>query len=153
MFRVGQSKDQVDKILLFLPCWKRTTYALYHKQMCLRYTVCTVCVWLFDFFYLTTVSKGSGLHLLLGLLVTEVTVAMGSWKLMKGYSCVPFYVWLLAHFIQAGRQHIQICCCPPLRLTAEGGGEVTHVWTHLRQRVDTHTNTPTHSWYKSMVPL
>lgn len=29
---------------------------------------------------LTTVSKGSGLHLLLGLLVTEVTVAMGSWK-------------------------------------------------------------------------
>lgn len=29
---------------------------------------------------LTTVSKGSGLHLLFGLLVTEVTVAMGSWK-------------------------------------------------------------------------
>lgn len=29
---------------------------------------------------LTTVSKGSGLNLLLGLLVTEVTVAMGSWN-------------------------------------------------------------------------
>lgn len=28
----------------------------------------------------TTVSKGSGLHLLFGLLVTEVTVAMGFWK-------------------------------------------------------------------------
>lgn len=31
-------------------------------------------------YILTTVSKGSGLHLLFGLLVTEVTVAMGSWK-------------------------------------------------------------------------
>lgn len=30
------------------------------------------------FHHLTTVSKGSGLHLLLGFLVTEVTVAMGS---------------------------------------------------------------------------
>lgn len=28
----------------------------------------------------TTVSRGSGLHLLFGLLVTEVTVAMGFWK-------------------------------------------------------------------------
>lgn len=40
---------------------------------------------------LTTVSRGSGLHLLLGLLVTEVTVAMGSWKWMRAiFSCVPF---------------------------------------------------------------
>lgn len=31
-------------------------------------------------YILTTVSKGSGLHLLFGLLVTEVTVAMGFWK-------------------------------------------------------------------------
>lgn len=37
---------------------------------------------------LTTVSRGSGLHLLLGLLVTEVTVAMGSWEWMKQYSHV-----------------------------------------------------------------
>lgn len=37
------------------------------------------CVWPTDCAAtLTTVSNGSGLHLLLGLLVTEVTVAMGS---------------------------------------------------------------------------
>lgn len=45
------------------------------KLLCVLHLCATV--WLF---ILTTVSKGSGLHLLLGLLVTEVTVAMGSWK-------------------------------------------------------------------------
>ncbi len=164
LFRVGQSREGVltqqpsgQNIALSVVLEKNTTYALYHKHMCTErecmYCMCAA-VWLYN---LTTVSKGSGLHLLLGLLVTEVTVAMGSWKWMKGYSCVPFYMWLLAHFIQSGWQHIQIYCCVLVRLTAEGGGEVT-VWMHLHLcRVDTHTHThtktPTHSWYKSMVPF
>lgn len=67
-----------------------STHILYYDQMwSYRYSVhMVVAVWLF---ILTTVSKGNGLHLLLGLLVTEVTVAMGSWKWMKLYSRVnPF---------------------------------------------------------------
>lgn len=59
---VCSGPKQQDKIFFF-------------KLLCVLH-LCAA-VWLF---ILTTVSKGSGLHLLLGLLVTEVTVAMGSWK-------------------------------------------------------------------------
>lgn len=67
---VGQTNEED-----YLQWAKAAGQNLFFKLLCVLH-LCAA-VWLF---ILTTVSKGSGLHLLLGLLVTEVTVAMGSWK-------------------------------------------------------------------------
>lgn len=76
-------------------------------------------------------SRGSGLHLLLGLLVTEVTVAMGSWRMSKRCSCVYFILFFSLHVafspFYSGRLkthlNLNLLLGPP-EAAAAGGGDV-----------------------------